>query len=288
MAATDRAFRALGRSEPATLVALVQALAPDLLPPAIATSTHLSSVDARLDTPDPSREVDLALADQNGPLLWHFEGQGYAETAFADRVLRYHLGLVLRHWSREVRTVAVWLRTPSGTEAPELLRKGAVSVLVKHLVLPRARVHQLLLDPRTACFALAGEDEGRGDLVVARQTVAVLQANSASLRQWQMAAVAAQSRSEERYRAMVDAMNEAGVQSVIIEDLITIGEEFGFRKGELATLRRQLERRIGRGLSEAESQQLQSRVQRQGTQAVGDVLLDTTDAGQLLAWLQQG
>jgi hypothetical protein len=231
MAATDRAFRALGRAEPDTL--LVRALAPDLLPPHLAASSRLASADARLDTPDPSLEVDLALHQIAGPILWHLEGQGYKDLAFPDRVLRYHLGLVLRHWEREVRTVAIWLVIPSPEEALELMRKGAVSVLVKHLVLPRVRVSQLLLDPQTACFALAGDDEGRGDGVVAQQTVAVLQTHKASLRQWQMAAVAARSRSHERYRAMVKAMDSAGVPSVIIEDLIHIGEEYGFDRGRL-------------------------------------------------------
>jgi hypothetical protein len=258
MAATDRAFRALGRAEPDTL--LVRALAPDLLPPHLAASSRLASADARLDTPDPSLEVDLALHQIAGPILWHLEGQGYKDLAFPDRVLRYHLGLVLRHWEREVRTVAIWLVIPSPEEALELMRKGAVSVLVKHLVLPRVRVSQLLLDPQTACFALAGDDEGRGDGVVAQQTVAVLQTHKASLRQWQMAAVAARSRSHERYRAMVKAMDSAGVPSVIIEDLIHIGEEYGFDRGHQAgqlsssraAVRRVLSRR---GLVVTEEQQ---------------------------------
>jgi hypothetical protein len=253
MAATDRAFRALGRAEPDTLLALVRALAPDLLPPHLAAATRLVSADARLDTPDPSLEVDLALHQIAGPILWHLEGQGYKDLAFPDRVLRYHLGLVLRHWDREVRTIAIWLVIPAPEEALELMRKGAVSVLVKHLVLPRARISQLLLDPKTACFALAGDDEGRGDAVVAQQTVAVLQTHKASLRQWQMAAVAARSRSHERYRAMVKAMDSAGVQSVIIEDLIHIGEEYGFDRGHQAGLQaglvREARRSVGRVLS---------------------------------------
>lgn len=232
MAATDRAFRALGRDEPETLVSLVRILAPDLLPPSLASSAgFLVSMDPRLDLPDPSREVDLALAERDGPLLWHLEGQGYKDDSFLDRVFFYHLGLVLRHREREVRTVALWLRTPSEAERQPLLRKGSLSLLVTHLVLPEARASRLVLDERTACFAPAGDDEGRGDWVVCQQTVAVLQQSGASLRRWQMAAVAARSRSKERYRAMVRVMEEAGVRSVIIEDLIHIGEELGFEKG---------------------------------------------------------
>ncbi len=256
MAATDRAFRALGRAEPNTLLALVRALAPDLLPPHLAPSTRLSSADARLDTPDPSLEIDLALRDEGGTLLWHLEGQGYKESAFPDRILRYHLGLVLRHWEREVRTVAIWLVVPPPEDALELMRKGSVSVLVKHLVLPRVRVSQLLLDPTTACFALAGDDEGRGDTVVAQQTVAVLKTHHASLRQWQMAAVAARSRSASRYRAMVRAMDTAGLQSIIIEDLIHIGEEFGFDRGRITSSRAAVARVLSRrGLAVTAEQQ---------------------------------
>jgi len=228
VAATDRAFRALGRDEPDTLLALVRSLAPDLLPPSLASSAGpLSSVDPRLDTPDPSREVDLALAERDGPLLWHIEGQGYREPAYLDRVFYYHLGLVLRYRHREVRTLTLWLRVPSAQERVPLLRKGSVSVLVTHLVLPEAKASRLVCDERTACFAPAADDEGRGDWVVCQQTVAVLRDSGASLRRWQMAAVAARARSEKRYHAMVRVMEEAGVQSVIIEDLIHIGEEFG-------------------------------------------------------------
>jgi hypothetical protein len=175
--------------------------------------------------------VDLALAEHDSPLLWHIEGQGYRDLAYLDRVFYYHLGLVLRHRQREVRTLTLWLRTPSEMERIPLLRKGSVSVLVTHLILPEAKASRLVLDERTACFAPAADDEGRGDWVVCQQTVAVLQQSRASLRRWQMAAVAARSRSEGRYRAMVKVMEEAGVQSVIIEDLIHIGEEFGFSRG---------------------------------------------------------
>jgi hypothetical protein len=41
------------------------------------------------------------------------------------------------------------------------------------------------------CFAPAADDEGRGGRVVRRQTVAVMAESGASLRRWQMAAVAA-------------------------------------------------------------------------------------------------
>jgi hypothetical protein len=80
-------------------------------------------------------------------------------------------------------------------------------------------------------FAPAADDGGRGDWVVCQKTVAVMAESGASLRRWQMAAVPARATCEARYRAVVNAMSQAGVRSVIIEDLITIGEEFGFNKG---------------------------------------------------------
>jgi hypothetical protein len=178
-------------------------------------------------------------------------------------VFYYHLGLVLRYRHREVRTLTLWLRVPSAQERVPLLRKGSVSVLVTHLVLPEAKASRLVLDERTACFAPVADDEGRGDWVVCQQTVAVLRDSGASLRRWQMAAVAARARSEKRYHAMVRVMEEAGVQSVIIEDLIHIGEEFGFSRGldegKVTEARRAVERVLRRRnlpVTEAQAAQL--------------------------------
>jgi hypothetical protein len=86
MAATDRAFRALGRDEPHTLVALVRQGLPDLIP-ADDEPGPMTALDARLDIPDPSLEVDAVLSGEGG-VLWHIEGQGYGERTFAERLLR--------------------------------------------------------------------------------------------------------------------------------------------------------------------------------------------------------
>jgi hypothetical protein len=115
MAATDRAFRALAREEPASLLSLVNILFPNLLPGGPALHP-LSARDPRLDTPDPSLEADAAFVEDARQLLWHFEGQGYGEENFLDRVLRYHLGFTLRFWHLEVRSVVLWLRAPSAEQ----------------------------------------------------------------------------------------------------------------------------------------------------------------------------
>jgi hypothetical protein len=73
--------------------------------------------------------------------------------------------------------------------------------------------------------------------VVCQQAVAVLERSNASLRRWQMAAVAARAKSEKRYRARIKAMSDAGARSVIIEDLVAIGEEMGFERGHEKGLR---------------------------------------------------
>jgi hypothetical protein len=245
MAATDRAFRALGRDEPATLLALVDLLLPDLLPEGMSLR-NLTVRDPRLDIPDPSIEADAVFVQEERNQLWHLEGQGYDEEEFLDRVLRYHLGFVLRYWDKEVRTLILWMRPPPPEQRLPLLRKGSLSVAVTHLVLREASARVLVRNDQTACFAPAADDEGRGHEVVCQQTVAVLRESGASLRRWQMAAVAARSHSKERYHAMVRAMEHAGVRSVIIEDLLKIGEEFGIEKG----LQQGIERGIEKGLQQ--------------------------------------
>jgi hypothetical protein len=295
MAATDRAFRALGRDEPATLLGLVQVLAPTLWPPGH-TPGALVDRDSRLDIPDPSLEVDAVFSDAASGVLWHLEGQGYHDPEFLERVLRYHLGLALRHWARQVRTIALWLRRPTPEERQEQLHHGDVSVRVTHLVLAEASARQLVADERTACFSPGGHDEGRGDALVCQQAVAVLQASGASLRRWQMAAVAARSQSAARYHAMVRAMQQAGVRAVLIEDLIQIGQEEGFErglekglergleKGQARTLTRQIERKLGRALGEGERQAVDRRLATLGADQVGDAVLDL-DRDALAAWL---
>ena len=113
MTATDRAFRALARADPAAVLALLRAASPGLLAGARIDATSVE--DPALDLPPPV-EADLVARAGEGQLL-HVEGQGYRDAAFDTRVFRYHLALVLRHPRRSVTTVALWLTRP-----PESMR----------------------------------------------------------------------------------------------------------------------------------------------------------------------
>jgi hypothetical protein len=110
--ATDRAFRALGRAEPETILALVETVAPGLLPSTPSILPH-DGLDTWLDRPAHPTEADSVLRLDPGDGLLHVEGQGYREDDFGDRVLRYHLTLSLRHWNRAVHTLALWLVPPT-------------------------------------------------------------------------------------------------------------------------------------------------------------------------------
>jgi hypothetical protein len=228
MVATDRALRALGREEPHVLLALVEHLAPGLLSQPVAR-LDLAVLDPRLDLPTPSTEADFVLQTGAQGLL-HLEGQGYGQTTFLERLLRYHLTLVLRFWAMEVRSVALWFKRPSSVERASVIEHGAVSVRVQHLVLAETPA-AMLMQPELACFLLGADADPKGDAWLCERAVKMLVESQASLRRWQMGAVAARAHGAARYHAMVGAMNRAGVESIIIEDLVKIGEDFGFERG---------------------------------------------------------
>jgi hypothetical protein len=234
MVATDRAFRALGRAEPETILALVETVAPRLLPetPRILPQDGL---DTWLDRPPHPSEADSVLRLDPGDALLHVEGQGYREEEFCDRVMRYHLMLALRHWNRQVHTLALWLVPPPKEQNAGLLRHGAIEVKITMVVLRELDAAVLLQRPETVCFALGADDHGRGHDDLCREAVERMRLSGASLRRFQFAAVVARSHSSARFDAMLRAMSAQGVEAVIIEDLVKIGEEIGeeigFRKG---------------------------------------------------------
>jgi hypothetical protein len=102
MAGSDRAFRALAHHEPDVVVATLRVLCPTLVA-AGASVTPEDLEPTRLDAIAPAREADW-VARVGGAGLLHVECRGYKEGDFIDRLLRYHLSLVLRAWSREVST----------------------------------------------------------------------------------------------------------------------------------------------------------------------------------------
>src|SRR5262245_31012422 len=109
MPKSDRAFRALARSQPDVVIGLLRAVAPDIIPPGAVVvpddvaPTHLDGVPPELDADWASRVA----SDE----LIHTECQGYRDTGFSARALWYHLGFALRNrGKRRVRTVALWLK----------------------------------------------------------------------------------------------------------------------------------------------------------------------------------
>ncbi|HEU4537970.1 MAG TPA: hypothetical protein VFS00_27810, partial [Polyangiaceae bacterium] len=110
MAGSDRAFRSLAHHEPDTVVALLRALAPHVVPAGIAVVPD-DAAPTRLDVLPPPREVDSALR-LGAHALAHTECQGYGDAGFPERVFWYHLELAVRHRTRHVKTVALWLLRP--------------------------------------------------------------------------------------------------------------------------------------------------------------------------------
>lgn len=251
MVATDRAFRALGRAEPETIVALVKTVAPSLLEGTPSILPH-DGLDTWLDPPVHPNDADLVLRLDPGDAIFHMEGQGYREESFDDRTLRYHLMLSLRHWNREVHTLALWLVPPTKEQRSGLLRHGRIEVKVTTVVLREVDAASLVTHPETACFALGADDRGLGHDALCTEAVRVMRESRASLRRFQLAAAAARAHSAARFDAMLRAMNAQGVEAVIIEDLVKIGEDIGMEKG--------LEKGRAEGLKEGKANGLRAGV----------------------------
>jgi hypothetical protein len=120
------------------------------------------------------------------------------------------------------------------------LRHGAIKVKVTTVVLREVDAALLLRRPETACFAAGADDQGRGNEALCSDAVRAMRTSSASLRRFQFAAAAARAHSTARFDAMIGAMNAQGVEAVIIEDLIKIGEDIGIEKGFVTGLQKGL------------------------------------------------
>jgi hypothetical protein len=227
MAGSDRAFRALASNEPHVVVEAVRALVPDFLPPALAVD-RAEPAPTRLDALAPPRDADAVLRVDRRRLA-HIECQGYRDTTFSERVFWYHLELAVAHRPRRVRTAALWLLRPPEAQRRERLRHGDVRVRVHHVLVPDVPAERLLASPTTACFAAAADPGTRSVRWLCRAVAAGLRASGASFYQRHMAVVCAATQG--RYRAMVNAMASAGLEPVIIEDLVKFGEDRGLEKG---------------------------------------------------------
>jgi Domain of unknown function (DUF4351) len=236
MAGSDRAFRALAHHEPDVVVETLRVLCPALVAEG-ATVTPEDLEPTRLDALAPAREADW-VARVGGSEILHAECQGYREGDFTERLLRYHLSLALRAWSRRVSSVALWLKRPPAAQLARVLRHDRVRVEVEHVVVPEAPAEVLLASARTACFAPAAAPGALSVEELCLRVVERLRADGAGWFRWHMALVCAAT--QQRYYAMMDAMNQAGVERVIIEDLVEFGKDQGRLEGEAKLLLRQL------------------------------------------------
>jgi hypothetical protein len=197
---------------------------PHSCPPA----TRAALAPTRVDALAPPRDVDSALR-VGRRLLVHTECQGYRDANFPQRVFWYHLELAIAHRPRRVRTVSLWLTRGPERQRQERLRHGDIRLRVRHVLLPDVPAQTLLAGASTACVAAAADPGARSVPWLCRQVAARLRASDASYYQRHMAVVCAATQG--RYRAMVKAMANAGLEPVIIEDLVLFGEDRGFERG---------------------------------------------------------
>lgn len=262
MPSTDRAFRALAQAEPGVIVALLEALAPDVVPaghnlqPEAVDDPHLVALPL-LDADWVARTGESVESE-----VLHMECQGYRRASFPDRLMRYHLYFFLCYHPRRVRTVALWLIVPPPRQRRGILQAGSVTVRVHSLVLPEIPAELLLADPRTACFAPGAAAGALTSAQICRRTVAILRANDASYPKRHMAVVAAAVRG--RYNQMMEAMNEMSMEPVIIDDLVAIGEDIGFEKGLKQGIERGTEAGIEKGRLEGSREALLTTLEARG------------------------
>jgi hypothetical protein len=297
MPRSDRAFRALAQAEPEVLVGLVQALAAHVLPKGAAVSPDAVG-DPRILLPAPQDADWVARVGEEDML--HLECQGYRDAGFPGRVVRYHLGFVLRYWPRRVRTVALWLIVPPRSQRKDTIVVDTVTVRVTSVVVPEIPAELLLSNPRTACFAPAADPGDLSSEELCRRAMTILRDSGATLLERRMAVVA--SMMQGRYKTMTKVLEELNMEPIII-DFVKYGEDVGFKKGlkkgiregvkkgiekgiekGLKPLLHLFERKLGRPLTNEENHLLRDRFGRLGPERVGDVVLDLSSEA-LGAWL---
>src|SRR5579883_2294536 len=152
MASSDRGFRALAQESPDPVVALLRYGAPGALP-TDAVITPADVDDPHVGALTPVLDADWVVRVGERDVL-HVECQGYRDTTFPERLLRYHLHLALRYWGRRVHTYAIWLvASPRSQRDPELRIDPSIRVKVTHIVVAELSAAALLESPDTACFA---------------------------------------------------------------------------------------------------------------------------------------
>lgn len=219
----DQALRALARVDPPVLLALVHAVAPQVLP-ADATVTANAVDDPHLDAPPPPLEADwIARIDPED--LVHIEFQGYRDGDFPDRLFRYHLTLVLRYPGRRVHTIAIWFIVPPERQRAEALRFGDVTVQVTSIVLPLLPAAALLQKPRVACFAVGADPGDWTTEELCARVASALFDNKAGWHEQQVALAIAKARGMEM--EMVKAMNDEKERRRMVIDFVNYGEDIG-------------------------------------------------------------
>ncbi len=227
MPASDRTLRAIGRDEPLVIAALIQRVAPELIPPG-ATLTPLDVLDPNVDYGHIAKEADW-LAHAGSGCLIHVEGQGYRDSEVNERIWYYSVGISLRFPSHKVITVAIWLIVPPDRQRASEIEQGSITVKVRVIVIPELSAELLLGDPLTACFA-AGADPGEmSEEELCERVMRTLVENNASPRQRAMAFVVADMVG--RYTMLTEAAKKIDAEPVILEDLYYLMHDKGLEKG---------------------------------------------------------
>lgn len=228
MPKSDRAFRALARSQPDVIAGFLSAVAPGVVP----MGTALEADDAaptHIDALPPELDADFAARVAAADFV-HVECQGYRDKGFPARLLWYHVGFALRNrGKRRVRTVAVWLTSPPKGPSKDAVAVDDITVKVTRVVLRDVKASALLSRPELACFAAGAHPEHRTADELCTEVAVALSARRASWAERHMAVVAAAMQG--RYKSMVRAMEHANLEPVVIEDLVKLGEDRGRRKG---------------------------------------------------------
>ncbi len=245
MAKTDRAFRALARASPRSILALLRLSLPHLV--RVDDSEVVALDDPHLDLPPHPREADW-VAKAGADDIFHVEAQGYRDAAFADRIFVYHLAFALRHPGRRVRTFAVWMRKPPRAQRLSRIRRGGVSIEIATIVLSELSASLLLSCAETACFAMAAAPDGMTVDELCDMVVRALGRPGANAQERAMAGVAAIAAG--RYDALKSAMERAKMEPIIIEEFVDYGYDLGLAEGMQRGREKGIEEGRERGIEE--------------------------------------
>lgn len=249
MAKSDRAFRALSRSQPDVVAEMLRVLVPGSLPPGVEFTLD-DMAPTQIDALPQAMDADC-MARVGNDEMRHIEFQGYRDTGFSERCVWYHVGGALRYrGKRRVRSIAIWL-TPLPKDQPRnVMRCDDISVRVKTIVLPSIPAAKLLANPKTVCLAAGANRGSWSDEELCRRVAVGLREHQASWPERHVAVVAALM--QKRYGAMVAAMEQVQLEPVIIEDLVKFGEDRGVDRGATQERLHAFEHRLGRPLSPQE------------------------------------